>query len=168
MQFSLLDHPPGGCPLVVCSDGRRAEVVKLRDLEGLELAVFPSLWPWCLEKWFRLTDLADGSPPRTLSVVGDDNPRERVCEWWEWYCKTVTGPQLALPHSLVKWTLPPLSRVSFETPSRSTLDSVMLMLMPDCVASSVLSSPRHILLIGFFGDFFWGEHPFSRPSGSIP
>ena len=64
--------------LVVCSDGRRAEVVKLRDLEGLELAVFPSLWPWCLEKWFRLTDLADGSPPRTLSVVGDDNTRERV------------------------------------------------------------------------------------------
>ena len=79
MQFSLLDHPPGGCPLVVCSDGRRAEVVKLRDLEGLELAVFPSLYPWCLEKWFRLTDLADGSPPRTLSVVGDDKTRERVC-----------------------------------------------------------------------------------------
>ena len=62
-------------------------------------------WSWlpfhpcthlCLEKWFRLTDLADGSPPRTLSVVGDDNLRGRVCELWEWYCKTVTGPQLYL------------------------------------------------------------------------
>ena len=31
-----------------------------------------------------------------LSVVGDDPPRERVCEWGEWYCKTVTGPQLYL------------------------------------------------------------------------
>ena len=159
MQFSLLDHPPWCCPLVVCSYGRRAEVVKLRDLEGLELAVFPSLYPWCLEKWFRLTDLADGSPPRTLSVIGDDNPRERVCEWWEWYCKTVTGPQLYLTAWPSGLDINTLSRVSFETPSRSTLDSVMLMLMPDCVASSVLSSPGHILLIGFFGDFFWGRNP---------
>ena len=55
----------------------------------------------------------------------------------------------------------------FETPSPSTLDSVMLMLMPDCVASSVLSSPRHILLIGFFGDFFWEKPSSSRPSVSI-
>ena len=43
----------------------------------------------------------------------------------------------------------------------------MLMLMPDCVASSVLSSPRHILLIGFFGDFFWEKPSSSRPSVSI-
>ena len=62
-----------------------------------------------------------------------------------------------LPHSLTKQTLTPC--LVLVVPSRSTLDSVMLMLMPDCVASSVLSSPRHILLIGFFGDFFWRRNP---------
>ena len=35
------------------------------------------------------------------------------------------------------------------------------------LASSVLSSPRHILLIGFFGDFFWEKPSSSRPSVSI-
>ena len=31
----------------------------------------------------------------------------------------------------------------------------------------MLSSPRHILLIGFFGDFFWEKPSSSRPSVSI-
>ena len=70
---------PGYCPLVVCSYVRRAEVVKLRDLEGLELASFPSLYPWCLEKWFRLTDLADGSPPRTLSLSSAMTTQGNAC-----------------------------------------------------------------------------------------
>ena len=46
--------PHSCCPSEVI---RRAEVVQGRGLEGLELASFPSLYPWCLEKWFRLTDL---------------------------------------------------------------------------------------------------------------
>ena len=54
LQFSLWDHT-----LVALLKGiRRAEVVQSGGVEGLELASFPSLRPWCLEKWFRLTDLA--------------------------------------------------------------------------------------------------------------
>ena len=53
LQFSLWDHTLVALLKVI----RRAEVVQGRGVEGLELASFPSLWPWCLEKWFRLTDL---------------------------------------------------------------------------------------------------------------
>ena len=109
LQFSLLDHPPGACPLVVCSYVRRAEVVKLRDLEGLELAVFPSLWPWCLEKWFRLTDLADGSPPRTLSLSSAMTTQGNACVKQVGVVLQNSDRSPTLPRSLVKWTLPPLS-----------------------------------------------------------
>ena len=53
LQFSLWDHTLAA--LLKCF--RRAEVVQVRGVEGLELASFPSLYSWCLEKWFRLTDL---------------------------------------------------------------------------------------------------------------
>ena len=70
---------PGYCPLVVCSYVRRAEVVKLRGLEGLELTSFavPMVPREVVSSdrprgWITTTD--------PVSVVGDDNPRERVCE----------------------------------------------------------------------------------------
>ena len=48
-----------------------------RELEGLELAFLSIAVLMCLEKWFRLTDLAVDHHHR-LSVVGDDNPGIRV------------------------------------------------------------------------------------------
>ena len=52
LQFSLWDHTLAALLKVI----RRAEVVQVRGVEGLELAL-PLQLPWCLEKWFRLTDL---------------------------------------------------------------------------------------------------------------
>ena len=75
MQFSLLDHTLAA--LLTCV--RRAEVVQvLENLKGWSW-LFIAVWPWCLEKWFRLTDLVvDHHHRGYLSVVGDDNPGIRV------------------------------------------------------------------------------------------
>ena len=69
-------------------------------------------WSWLpfhpcthvLEKWFRPTVIGGGSPPQRNLAVGDDNLRPGTCVKCGSGIATVTGPQLALPRSLAKWT----------------------------------------------------------------
>ena len=65
------------CPSEVI---RRAEVVQVQGVEGLELAFFPSLYPLCLEKWFRLTDLAVDHHHRGYSLSSAMTTQGGVCE----------------------------------------------------------------------------------------
>ena len=91
-------HP--WCPANVI---RRAEVVQGRGLEGLELASFPSLYPLCLEKCFRLTDLAVDHHHRGYSLSSAMTIHGNACvNQMDVVGQTVTGSQLALPHSLIK------------------------------------------------------------------
>ena len=71
--------PVGPHPCCPSEVVRRAEVVQvLENLKGWSW-LFIAVWPWCLEKWFRLTDLVvDHHHRGYLSVVGDDNPGIRV------------------------------------------------------------------------------------------
>jgi len=72
---------------------------------------------------------------------------------------TVTGPQLALPHSLAKWTCHRIPSHVFlgPSPSQSALTCLKSLLASVFVCAFLTRTHPTKILIGFFGDLIWSR-----------